>query len=58
MKWIKCSDNEPDLNTKYILVRFKPHNSNFFEYDIYVDCPYNWSYLVKVNAEFTTLRIS
>lgn len=58
MKWIKCSDNEyPDVNQRFILIRFKDDDSKFYYY-IYSNCPYGWNVLRRKNAEFTTLRIA
>lgn len=58
MKWIKCSKQElPDLNTNFILIRFKEEDK-YFKYYIYNDCPFGWNVLERKDAEFTTLRIS
>ena len=59
MKWIKCSEEDiPDLNQRFILVRFKDNDLRLFNYYVYSECPYGWNVLERKNAEFTTLRIS
>ena len=58
MKWHKCNEEDiPDLNTNFILVRYKEDNK-YFKYHIYTDCPLGWNVLERKNAEFMTLRIS
>ena len=59
MKWFKCSEQElPDINQRFILIRYKDIEDGYFKYYIYLDCPYGWNVLERLDAEFTTLRIS
>lgn len=58
MKWHKCNEEDiPDLNSDFVLVRYK-ENNKYFKYYIYSNCQLGWNVLERKNAEFTTLRIS
>lgn len=58
MKWHSCEEMDyPDINTNFILVRYK-ENNGYFKYYLYNDCPYGWNILMRKHAEFTILRIS
>lgn len=59
MRWCKCKEEDyPDINKKFILIRFKDNSPGYFQYYIYDDCPYGWNVLERKDAEFTTLRIA
>lgn len=58
MKWHKCCDESyPDINQRFILVRFREEDK-YFRYYIYDECPYGWNILERKNAEFTILDAS